>query len=194
MTALTEGPLLWFLNRGSGLVLLVLLTLTVVLGVLAMGGRPGQGVPRFVTQRLHRNLGLVSVVAVVVHIATAVLDTFVDIRWWHAVVPWGSAYEPLWVGLGTAAVDVILVVVLSSLLRTRLSHRTWRVVHLGAWLAWGFAIAHTIGIGTDLKELSAWAVVPSVACACAVLAAAGIRIAHLVRDPHPVTRPLTYTA
>ena len=103
MTALTEGPLLWFLNRGSGLVLLVLLTLTVVLGVLAMGGRPGQGVPRFVTQRLHRNLGLVSVVAVVVHIATAVLDTFVDIRWWHAVVPWGSAYEPLWVGLGTEA-------------------------------------------------------------------------------------------
>lgn len=188
MTALTEGPLLWFLNRGSGLVLLVLLTLTVVLGVLAMGGRPGRGVPRFVTQRLHRNLGLVSVVAVVVHIATAVMDTFVDIRWWHAVVPWGSAYEPLWVGLGTAAVDVILVVVLSSLLRTRLSHRTWRIVHLGAWLAWGFAIAHTIGIGTDLKELSAWAVVPSVACACAVLAAAGIRVAHLVHDPHPVTR------
>lgn len=184
MTDLIEGPLLWFLNRGSGLVLLVLLTLTLVLGVLAMGGKPGQAVPRFVTQRMHRNIGLVSVLAVVLHVITAVLDTYVDIRWWHAVVPFGAGYEPLWVGLGTAAVDVILVVVVTSLLRDRLGHRTWHVIHLGAWLSWAFALAHTLGVGTDLKSLSAWAVVPTVGCACAVLAAAVVRLTHLVRDPH----------
>lgn len=47
---MSDGPLLWYLNRATGVVLLVLLTLSVVLGVLAMGGRPGRAVPRFVSQ------------------------------------------------------------------------------------------------------------------------------------------------
>lgn len=188
MTAFTEGPLLWFLNRGSGLVLLVLLTATVVLGVLAIGGRPAQRVPRFVSQRLHRNLGLLAVVATAAHIATAVLDTYVDIRWWHAVVPVGSGYEPLWVGLGTASFDVIVVVVVTSLLRTRLSHRTWRAVHVSAWLAWVMAVVHTVGVGTDLKALAPWAVIPTIACVSAVVGAVVLRLVQLVRRPshhHP---------
>ncbi|MEU4418878.1 ferric reductase-like transmembrane domain-containing protein [Nocardia salmonicida] len=179
---MTDGPALWFLNRATGLVLLVLLTLSVVLGVLALGGRPGRGLPRFAVQALHRNVALLAVLALTVHVVTAVLDTFVDIRWWHAFVPVGSAYEPLWVGLGTLALDVIVLVVLTSLLRARLRHRTWRVVHLGAWLAWALAVAHTVGVGTDLAEPTAWAVLPTAVCVLAVAAAAAYRLALVARD------------
>ena len=107
MSALLHGPLLWYLNRSTGLVVLVLLTATVLLGVLATG-RGGRVLPRFVGQALHRNLALWSVVLLVVHITTAVVDTYVDIRWWQAVVPWvGATYLPLWLGLGTLAFDLL---------------------------------------------------------------------------------------
>lgn len=180
-----DGPVLWYLNRGTGLVLLVLLTLSVVLGVLALGGRPGRGLPRFAVQQLHRNVALLALVALVAHVATAVLDTFVDIRWWHAVVPFGAAYEPLWVALGTLAVDVVLVVVVTSLLRTRLRRRAWHAVHLGAWAAWALALAHTLGIGSDLREPTPWAVLPTAACVLAVAVAAAYRLLRLVLRPAP---------
>lgn len=182
---MTEGPFLWYLNRGSGLVLLVLLTASTVLGVLAMGGRPGRGLPRFVTQALHRNLALLSVVALAVHVASAVLDTFVDIRWWNAVIPAGAGYEPFWVGLGTLSLDLIAVIVITSLLRSRLSHGTWRRVHQATWLCWALAVVHTIGIGTDLKDPTVWAVIPTGACILAVLVAASVRLGRLSADREP---------
>ncbi|MEQ6901866.1 ferric reductase [Nocardioides sp. YIM 152588] len=180
---MTDGPLLWYLNRATGVVVLVLLTLSVVLGVLALGGRPGRGLPRFVTQSLHRNLALVSVVALAVHVATAVVDTYVDIRWWQAVVPVGATYQPLWLGLGAVSLDLIAVVVLTSLLRTRLPHRAWRATHLISWLAWTVAMAHSVGIGTDLADPHGLAVLPVAACASAVMLALAVRVARAVRRP-----------
>jgi sulfoxide reductase heme-binding subunit YedZ len=186
----SEGPLLWYLNRATGLTLLVLLTASVVLGVLSTGGCPARGVPVFVTQHLHRNVALLSVVALVVHVLTAVGDGFVDIRWWHALQPFGAEYEPLWLGLGSLSLDLILVVVVTSALRTRLGHRAWRSVHYASWAAWASALAHTLGIGTDVEQGELWAVVPTAACVLAVCLAAGLRLGR-AQDPasyHPVRR------
>ena len=166
-----DGPLLWYLNRATGLVLLALLTLSIVLGVLAMGGRPGRGIPRFVSQSLHRNVALIAVVALVTHVVTAVVDSYVDIRWWQAVIPVGATYKPLWLGLGACSLDLLAVVVITSLLRSRLGHRSWRAVHVLAWVAWAAAVAHSFGIGTDLASRSGFGTLPAVACVAAVLLA-----------------------
>lgn len=146
------SPLLWFLNRGTGFVLLAVLTLTVLLGVLALRGRAGALVPAFVSRSLHRNLSLLGVVLLVVHIATAVLDEYVDIRWWHAFVPYGAAYEPLAVGVGTVATDLILAVVITTLVRARLGLRSWRRVHQLAYVAWLLGLVHGLMVGTDSRE------------------------------------------
>ena len=66
----------------------------------------------------------------VAHVVTAVVDKYVDIRWWQALVPVGATYEPLWLGLGTLSLDLVAAVTVTSLLRTRLGHRSWRTVHL----------------------------------------------------------------
>lgn len=151
MNAFLHGPMLWYLNRSTGLVLLALLTATAALGIPSTG-RGGRILPRFVGQSLHRNLALWSVTLLGLHVTTAVVDTYVDIRWWQAVVPWvGASYMPLWLGLGTVALDVIVLVVLTSLLRARMRHRSWRLVHLLSYVAWGIAVAHGLGIGTDLR-------------------------------------------
>lgn len=185
---MTDGPYLWFLNRSTGFVLLGLLTATTALGVLATHGRAGRGLPRFVTQSFHRNLALLSMVLLATHVATAVADTFVDIRWWQALVPYyGSTYQPLWLGLGALALDLLVVVTVTSLLRARMRHRTWRSVHLLAYASWGLAVAHGLGIGTDTRAGTGWANATTAACVGVVLVATTVRLAdlaiHRTADP-----------
>ena len=178
---MTDGPFLWYLNRSSGFVILVMFTLTTVLGVLATRGRAGRGLPRFVTQSMHRNLALLSVVMLVVHIASAVADTFVDIRWWQAVVPYvGSTYRPLWLGLGAVVLDLTLVITLTSLLRARIGHRTWLAVHLLAYVGWALSVAHAWGIGTDVRSGTLGGAWITLACVVAVVAAVLVRLGGLV--------------
>ena len=165
----SDDPLLWYLNRSTGLVVLAMLTVTVVLGVLSTG-RGGLLFPRFVGPALHRSLALWSVVLLGLHVVTAVVDSYVDIRWWQAFVPWvGASYMPLWLGFGGVALDVMLLVVVTSLLRDRMRHRSWRLVHLLAYAAWGVAVAHGLGIGTDLRapgweRTTVWVSVALVLC------------------------------
>jgi methionine sulfoxide reductase heme-binding subunit len=174
-----DGPLLWYLNRSTGVVTIVLLTLTTVLGVLAIGGRPAGRVPRFVTQAFHRNVALLSVLLLIIHLVTAVLDTFVEIRWWEMFIPFVGSYEPLWVGFGALATDLMIVVVLTSLVRTRMQHNLWRGIHISAYALWGLAIGHGIGVGTDMTE-NMWLL--TVACAIAVPLAAVLRLGRLIID------------
>ena len=178
-----DGPLLWYLNRSTGFVVLGLFTVTTALGILATGGQAGRGLPRFVTQSLHRNLALLSVTMLVSHVVTAVVDSYVDIRWWQALVPYaGSTYEPLWLALGTLALDLTLVVVLTSLVRSRMRHRPWRVVHLLAYAGWGLSVAHALGIGTDTRGAAVWPDALVAGCVAVVLAAVVVRIGRLVLE------------
>lgn len=171
-----DGPLLWFLNRGSGFALLAVLTLAVLLGVVSRSGRAGAVIPAFVLQSLHRSTSLLGVVFLVVHVVTAVVDEFVDLRWWDAIIPFGAAYEPLWLGVGALSLDLIAVLVLTSLLRERLGLTTWRAVHFSAYAAWGLGTAHGLGIGTDSGER--WAAAAYFASAVVVSAALLLRLAE----------------
>lgn len=180
---MSDDAFLWYLNRSTGLVILVLFSLTTALGVLSTGSRAGRRVPGFVTQAMHRNVSLLAVVMLVVHVVSAVADTFVDIRWWQALLPWlGSTYLPLWLGLGTLAFDLVLVVTLTSLLRARLPHRAWRMVHLTAYAGWALALAHGIGIGTDVRAAEPWAYAIVGGCVALVLGAVVLRLGRLVSD------------
>lgn len=182
---MSEAPLLWYVNRGTGIVLIALLTIVSALGVWSLRARAGGRVPGFVVQSLHRNLALVSAALLGTHVASAIADEYVDIRWWQAVVPVGATYEPLWLGLGTLSLDLLAAVTITSLLRSRLDHRVWRLVHLLSWLAWLAAATHSVGIGTDLSDPGGLAVLPAVACVVAVLLALAVRVTHTLRSERP---------
>ena len=170
---------LWYLTRGTGLVALVLLTATVVLGVVTTSRWQRPLWPRFVTQGLHRNLSLLTVLFLTVHILTAELDTFAPVGWLATIVPFASSYRPLWLGLGTVAFDLLVAVLVTSLLRTRLGFRTWRAIHWLAYLSWPVALMHGLGTGTDARL--GWVQLVDVGCILAVLVAAGWRVAHAPR-------------
>ena len=143
---------LWYLNRATGVVLLVLSTLAVVLGVVVARRGRLPGLPRFGAVRLHRDVALLTVLLLVAHVGTAVVDSYVDISVVDVLVPFVSGYEPFAVGLGTLALDLLVLVVATSLLRGRLPLGLWRWVHRLAWLMWPLALVHGLTAGTDLAS------------------------------------------
>jgi len=145
----TDPRLLWWVDRSAGLVSFVMLTVVLAVGVLSVGRPPRLSAWRAGAQAVHRELPLVAALLLAVHIGTAVADSFVPLRLRDVLVPFGAAWRPLWVGFGALAVDLLVVVVVTSLLRNRLGTRAWRLVHLSAYLLWPLAAAHALGAGTD---------------------------------------------
>ncbi|HET6358050.1 ferric reductase-like transmembrane domain-containing protein [Streptomyces sp.] len=154
--ALTGSPL-WYASRAGGTLALILLTTTVVLGIASGGRTRPRRIGRFEIGVLHRNLSLLTLVFLAMHVVTAVLDPFVHLGWAVSVVPFGASYRPLWLGLGTAALDLLLAVLVTSALRHRMGVRRWKAVHWLAYAAWPLALFHSAGTGTDTRlPLQLW--------------------------------------
>jgi sulfoxide reductase heme-binding subunit YedZ len=165
---------LWYFARGSGVVALVLLTVVVMLGVGARSGRPVFGLPRFAVHLVHRNAALLAVVFLAGHVISLLFDPYARLRLFDLVVPFAGSYRPLWEGLGTLGLDLLIAIVATSLLRNRLGARAWRAVHWLAYLCWPVALLHGLGTGTDRGAWWLWTI--SLTCAAAVAAAVGWRI------------------
>jgi methionine sulfoxide reductase heme-binding subunit len=167
---------LWYASRATGVVSLVLLSLVMIIGLMV--NRQGRlpGLPAFAVLGLHRYLALLSITFVAVHIATAVLDSFVNISVYAAVIPFVSAYEPLWLGLGAVAFDLMIALILTSLLRAHISRGTWRAVHWLAYAFWPFAVVHSVYSSKDMQTGPLLGL--AVACILAVLVALVWRIAR----------------
>jgi sulfoxide reductase heme-binding subunit YedZ len=183
IAAVVTTRALWYVARGTGVVSLVLLTAIVALGIASCTGIGASRVPRYATVLLHRNLSLLVVAFLVLHVATSVLDPFAAISWTDAVVPLRAGYRPVWLGLGAVACDLLIALVITSLVRARLGLRTWRSIHWLAYACWPVALVHGLGTGSDVRSRwLQWTVAGSLAI---VLAAAGLRLA---RTPALATR------
>ncbi len=174
LIATSNGKALWYLTRSTGIVALLLLTATVVLGVVASVGWTTERWPRFLSQSVHRNLSLFCVGFVAVHVITTVGDDYVPIGLADAFLPFRSPYRPVWVGLGALAFDLLLVVLLTSALRHRIGYSSWRFVHWLAYLCWPIAMFHAIGSGSDASLPFMLAL--DVLCGAAVLAVVSWRL------------------
>jgi predicted ferric reductase len=171
---------LWYASRATGVVSLVLLSLVLIIGMLVSRQGRLPGLPSFAVTGLHRNLSLLSVAFVAVHVATAIADPYVTIRLMSVIVPFTSGYRPFWLGLGAVALDLVLALILTSLVRARLTRQLWRGVHWLAYAAWPVALAHGIGSATDLRSGGLRAL--TAACGLAVGAALLWRAWHQLRE------------
>ena len=172
----THGPGLWYATRATGLVTLLMLTASVLLGLLVAGRFSSQRWPRFLTQGLHRNISLLVLVFLVLHVGTTVLDSYTSIPLSAAFVPFASAYKTGWLSLGAVALDLLVALVVTSLARNRLGYRTWRRLHWLAYACWPVAVAHGLGIGTDRSVT--WVIAMTLGCVGCVGVAAAWRIVN----------------
>ena len=149
----TPSPL-WYISRGAGFVGLALLGAIAVLGLMtASQTRLSARLPRFITVETHRSLSLLAVVVLAIHIITAMMDPFVPITLLDVFIPFVSKYRPVWIGFGAIAIDIGIAVLVTSLIRIKMKQRTWKIVHLLAYLAFFASIVHGLGTGSDSRFL-----------------------------------------
>ncbi len=171
----TAGPSdYWYLTRSTGAVALLLLTFAIVLGVVDVERWSTPRWPRFVLDSLHRNVSLLAMVFLVLHILTSVLDGFASITLSDAVIPFVGSYRPFWLGLGAISFDLLVAVTVTSLLRQRMGFATWRTIHWLTYASWPIALLHGLGTGSDVQ--STWLLVLSIACLLIVIAAVLARV------------------
>jgi sulfoxide reductase heme-binding subunit YedZ len=175
MSGITSTTALWYASRSTGIICLVLMTAVMVLGALV--NRQGRlpGLPKFAVTGLHRNLSLLSVAFLAIHVITAVADPFVTIGIAAVFVPLASPYRALWIGLGAVSLDLMVALVATSLARARIGRRTWRAVHWLAYLSWPVALVHSVGSSSDLQ--SGPLLFLAIGCTVAVAAALAWRAA-----------------
>jgi len=143
------NEILWYTSRATGIVSIVLLTYVVVAGVIISGRRRPHGASPTILMALHRWIALGMSVFLLLHITTAIAETYVNINWISFVVPFTSGYAPFQVGLGTLAFDLMIAVLVTSYLRHRIPERRWKGVHWLAYGLWPIAVIHGFTLGTS---------------------------------------------
>jgi sulfoxide reductase heme-binding subunit YedZ len=172
--AASGGSAYWYLTRSTGSVALLLLTIAVAFGVLDVRRFSSPRWPRFVIDALHRNVSLLAIAFLALHILTSVLDSFAPITILDALIPFVGSYRPFWLGLGALAFDLLLAVTITSLVRRRVGYGTWRAIHWLTYASWPIALLHSFGTGSDVK--STWLLLLSIVCLLVVLAAVLARV------------------
>ena len=118
---------------------------------------------------VHRDAALLAVGFLLVHVISLFFDVYAQLKLFDLLVPFGATYRPVWTGLGTLAVDLLIALIVTSLLRHRLGLRAWRVTHWLAYACWPIAFAHALGTGSDAGTW--WLRALAGACLATVVAA-----------------------
>ncbi len=139
----------WYTARAAGVVAYALLSAGVLLGVALAGRARLPRWPQFAVTEVHRFVVLLSGGFVAFHVYALLLDRYAHVSLVALLVPGAAGYRPLWVGLGTVALELLAAVGLSNLLRRRLGHARWRRFHYLTFVVWAAATAHGLGAGTD---------------------------------------------
>ena len=144
-----NDQLWWYLARSGGVAAWAMLAFSVLWGLVlstkAFGSKPR---PNWVLD-LHRFVGGAAVIFTGIHVASIVLDSYIEFGMREILVPFTSSYRPAAVAWGVIALYVLLAVEITSLLRKRLSKRLWRMTHFLSFPLFILATAHGVTAGTD---------------------------------------------
>ena len=167
------SPAVWYFARSAGIVAYLLLSGSVIVGLL-MAGRASLSWPRFAVEELHRFLAILAGVFIVLHGSSLLLDRVVPISLGQMLVPFTSPYRPLAVGLGVTAAELMAAVGVTNLLRGHLPRHVWRRAHYLTLGVWGLASLHGVLAGSDRGE--PWFAGLAAAAAMAVALAFAVRM------------------
>jgi DMSO/TMAO reductase YedYZ heme-binding membrane subunit len=181
-----------FMLAYAGVFALIALTAAVAAGLVASDRIIMSPGGRVVAQAVHRALSLAAVGFLATHVLLEVLAH--RSRPVDAVAPFLASGRTLYVGLGTLASDLLLLILATGIARRRFAARgaaAWRAVHVTAYLAWPLAVAHGLLAGRQAKPYVDWSYG---ACLAAVVLALLIRLVVAMRSrpelaPQPVTSP-----
>jgi DMSO/TMAO reductase YedYZ heme-binding membrane subunit len=168
----------WYATRASGVVAYLLLTSSVVFGLILSSRIHGSRPSRPWVLDVHRMLGGLAVVLTVTHVGAILIDSYTSFDLADALVPFASGWSPVAVAAGVLALWMLAAVEVTSLLRQRLPQHVWRRVHMLSFGAFVLASAHFAAAGTDVS--SPVMIVGLLGLVSTVVALTALRVARLV--------------
>lgn len=148
---MNQVPVVWVTTRAAGILAFVLLTMSMV-GGLVLKTRPfGRRVRGVSAMEFHRSLTIASLAALAIHGVMLVMDKTIDITWSDLLVPGALPFKPVWTGLGVVAGELMLILVVSYRFRRKLTMPVWRRLHYASYMAFVFATLHGIFAGSSTK-------------------------------------------
>jgi methionine sulfoxide reductase heme-binding subunit len=184
----------WLISRSSGVMALVAMTVSTILGLMLANGLAGRRV-KGAAIAVHEHLSLIALIGIGVHGAALLGDTFLHPSVGDVVVPGLIDYRPVGVASGIVGGYLAAIFGLTFYFRRRLGSARWRALHRFSAFAWVLAVIHTLAAGSDAE--SPWLRVPvlaSVAVVAALLARRGIITASARATSTPTGRAASSTA
>ena len=175
---LVASTTVWYAARAGGVISYVLVSASVLAGIVLAGKVRVPGLPRFAVEDVHRFLGLLAGLFIAIHIGSIALDTVVPFSLGQLVIPFTSSYRPLATGLGIVAVELLLAVAVTNRLRSRLPYKVWRRAHYATLAVWLLATFHGILSGTDRGQ--AWLLAVYATTVALVAGASVLRLGRAV--------------
>ena len=170
-----------FLLYYAGVLALIALTAEVGIGLVASDRIFMKPSARVTAQALHRAMGFGAIAFLVIHIVLEIIAGRSQPA--DAVIPFLDKGRTFYLGLGTVASDIFIVIMMTGIYRARLAARmspkAWRVIHASAYAAWIFGLVHGLLAGRPAKAFfgfSGFVAWSYGACVVAVAAALMVRL------------------
>lgn len=178
----------WLASRASGIVAILLLTYTVLVGLMMGGkltqrlmGRPGKGALAVKNLlQTHEYTSIAALFAIGIHGVTLLGDAYLHPTFSQIAVPFTIGYRSFYTGLGIIGGYVAALLGLSFYMRSRIGTARWKKLHRWTVAAYGLSVVHALGAGTDAA--SQWFEVPLLASAGLVVLMFLVRISSVGRS------------
>lgn len=154
----SNGSLTWYIGRAAGILAFILLSFVVVNGLLISSRTGAKFIPPAVNLDMHRFASWLAIIFATLHFVVFIFDRYVKLTWIEALVPfvlkrpYPSALgfnltAP--VAFGVIGLYVMLVLIVTSEFRSKISARVWRKIHYASFAAYLLLVFHGLLAGTD---------------------------------------------
>lgn len=149
------GTITWDIARSGGFMSYILLTISVVIGLMLSLKWQTVQWPRMINSAMHNYITLISAIFMVVHVIAVTIDPFTKFGLNEVLIPFISHYRPTWIAYGILSLYLGIAIGISTLLRSRIGYKTWRAIHVSTILIFAMATVHGLGTGSDTQ--TSWA-------------------------------------
>jgi sulfoxide reductase heme-binding subunit YedZ len=150
VTQVDPVPHIWWLaSRASGVVALILVTVSVGIGLAMAGKLVHRRGLRPKLMAVHEQTALAALFAIAVHGLTLLGDPWLHPGLQGIALPFAMGYRTLFTGLGVLGGWLAALLGLTFYVRRRIGTRLWRRLHRTIVVVYVLALVHTLGAGTD---------------------------------------------
>jgi len=146
---MTRGHELWLISRSAGIVALLLVAASVLIGLALAAGLAKAPQRRKTLITFHEHSANASLIAIAVHGAALLGDGFLKPGLAGITVPFVIDYRPAYTAAGIIGGYLAALLGLSFYARKRIGAKRWRKLHRATPVVYVLGLIHTLGAGTD---------------------------------------------